>query len=76
MSQRLVNKSELQGQGHGRGFAQKVRAALGGRPEASSGAHLVSERGRADVQGRGGDAGAGGGGGVDLVFRDRSGYFS
>ena len=50
MSERLVDKSELQGQGHGRGFAQKVRAALGGRPEAFGGAHLVSECGGADLE--------------------------
>ena len=39
--ERLFDKSELQGQGHGFEFAEAVRAALGGRPETSSGADLV-----------------------------------
>jgi hypothetical protein len=42
--ERLFNKSKLQGQGHGRGFIEAVRAALGGRPEAFGGADLVPAR--------------------------------
>ena len=39
--QRLVDKSELQGQGHGLIIVKEVRAALGGRPEAFGRADLV-----------------------------------
>ena len=58
MSQRLFDKSELQGQGHGLIIVKEVRAALGGRPETFGGAHLVPACCNEDLEGRGGDAGA------------------